>query len=352
MVTPTAPQGRTRPAAPPYGAAVAVLGEVLVDEFADGRRLPGGAPFNVARWLAAFGVPTLFVSRLGATDDAGALLRAEMRRIGLHEGGLQRDPSHATGVVRVLPDAQGHRFEIAADSAWDHIDAAPALPLLQAQAPGVVCFGTLALRHAASCAAITTLVQATPALRFVDLNLRAVDGLQALAQHALALADWVKVNDEELQTLLGWFVTAGAAPPWPGSAEHAAAVQALVQHFELQRLIVTRGAQGWMAVDAAGNIDLQGPAVAVPEVHDTVGAGDAFAAAMLAACLHGQPLARALPAAAWLAAAVCTWPGALPADLAVITQWRAALGFGGPAAAGTAVASSTSITRHAPGHTA
>lgn len=352
MAPAAAAEAPARPLAPPPGAAVAVLGEALVDRFADGRSLPGGAPFNVARWLAAFGVPTLLVSRIGAGDAAGALLRTEMRRMGLHERGLQHDPLHPTGVVQVRPDVQGHRFEIAPDSAWDHIDAAPALPLLRALAPGVVCFGTLALRHAVSRAALTALVQATPALRFADLNLRAVDGLQALVQHALGLADWVKVNDEELQTLLGWFVTPGAAPPAPGSSGHEAAVAALVQQFGLQRLIVTRGAAGWQAVDAAGHTDLQGPAVAVPRVQDTVGAGDAFAATTLAACLHGQPLAQALPAAARLAAAVCTWPGALPADLGLVTQWRHALGFGGIAAARPARTPPSAPTRPAPGHPA
>ncbi|MEY3273150.1 MAG: hypothetical protein RLZZ341_2051, partial [Pseudomonadota bacterium] len=32
---------------------VLVIGEALVDEFPDGTRVAGGAPFNQARWLAA-----------------------------------------------------------------------------------------------------------------------------------------------------------------------------------------------------------------------------------------------------------------------------------------------------------
>ena len=335
--------------APAPGAAVAVLGEALVDVFADGRRVPGGAPFNVARWLAAFGVNTLLISRISSGDDAGRLLQAEMQRVGLHRRGLQLDDQHPTGVVHVLPDAQGHRFEIAADSAWDHIDATPALPLMQALAPGVVCFGTLALRHPASRTALATLVQGTAALRFADLNLRAVEGLRALAQQALELADWVKVNDDELQQLLAWFVDGSAAPPLPGSTAHTQAVAALVRRFGVQRLIVTRGAQGWYAVDARGCTDLQGPALPVDPVQDTVGAGDAFAATVLAACLQGQPLAQALAAAARLAAAVCTWPGALPADAGVIAHWRALLGLGSAAAGGPASTPPPPLTRPAPG---
>lgn len=337
---PTAPDTPTAPRrlAPAPGAAVAVLGEMLVDRFADGRQVAGGAPFNVARWLAAFGVETLFISRIGQGDEAGAMLRQEMRRAGLSEAGLQIDAAHATGLVHVRPDPAGHRFEIVADSAWDHIDAAAALPLLQAFAPGVVYFGTLALRSAPNRAALAALVQATPALRFADLNLRPVDGLRALAEQAMTLADWVKVNDDELQTLLAWFVTAGAPAPIPSSPAHEQACQVLCRQFELQRLVVTQGAQGWYALDAQGCCDARGPAVPVPAVQDTVGAGDAFAATLLAACIHGHALTPALQAAARLGAAACTWPGALPADTQLITHWRAALGLAAPPAAVTPTA--------------
>lgn len=314
---------------------MAVLGEMLVDHFADGRAVPGGAPFNVARWLAAFGVETLFISRIGEGDEAGRMLREEMRRVGLSETGLQFDADHATGLVHVRPDATGHRFEIVADSAWDHIAAAPALPLLRAHQPGVVYFGTLALRSAPSRAALTALVQATPALRFADLNLRAVDGLRALAEQALRLADWVKANDEELQTLLAWFVCAGAPAPAAGSTAHEAACQALCHRFELQRLVVTEGERGWYSLDAQGRCDARGPAVPVPALQDTVGAGDAFAAALLAACIHGHRLQPALQAAARLGGAACTWPGALPPELQHIADWRRALGLDGSPAAAT-----------------
>ena len=101
---------------------VAVLGEALVDEFHDGP-VAGGAPFNVARSLAALGAPTLFISRIGADDDNGRLVLESARRYGLDSAGLQRDLQHATGRVSVHESAAGHRFEIHGDAAWDHIDA-------------------------------------------------------------------------------------------------------------------------------------------------------------------------------------------------------------------------------------
>jgi fructokinase len=315
------------PAAPPSGP-IALLGEALVDVYPDGRAVAGGAPFNVARWLACFGVPTCFISRVGQGDAAAAAVRSEMQRLGVDDQGLQVDPQQPTGQVRVLPDgAGGHRFEMAAVSAWDFIDATAALPLLAAAPPCAVYFGTLALRHPVSRAALLQLIAATPALRFADLNLRPVDGLRALVERALTLADWVKVNDEELQTLIGWFVTDGGEPPAIGSPGHAAAMRALAQRFRVQRLVVTLAERGWFTADAQGHTDASGPAAPVPLLCDTVGAGDAFAATVLTGLALGWPLARSLPAASAVAAAVCGWRGALPASDANIASCRAAIGL-------------------------
>ena len=305
-------------------ASVAVLGEALVDAYPDGSQVPGGAPFNVARWLAAFGVPVVFISRLGQADAAAALLRAEMARFGMAAHGVQADPLRTTGRVQVLPAPEGHRFVIEAESAWDHIDAEAAvlaLRALQAQAPQALCFGSLALRHAVSAQAITRCVaESGAALRLLDLNLRGLPGQKALAEQALHLASWVKVNEEELQQLQRWFGTSLAG---------------LAQRFGLQRWLVTCGGQGWYSADAEGRVDAQGRAEPLLQLADTVGAGDAFTAAVLAGQAHGWPLARSLQAANRLAAAVCGWRGALPADPATVHHWRDRLGFGPAAAAAT-----------------
>ena len=308
----------------PGPARVAVLGEALVDAYPDGTQVPGGAPFNVARWLAAFEVPALLVTRLGSADAAAALLRAEMARFGLTQSGVQADARHATGCVRVLPAAdpeEGHHFDIEADSAWDHIDAVAALQAVQAQAPSLVCYGSLALRHADTRAAITQCLLATPALRVLDLNLRAGSGLRTMAEHALHLADWVKVNEAEVAQLQQWF----GAPTLPQ----------LARHFAVQRWFVTRGAQGWYTFNGEGKVDDEGQAVPLSHLQDTVGAGDAFTAAVLAGQARGWPLARSLQAANRLAAAACTWRGALPADDSTVHHWRQTLGFGPPAASPT-----------------
>lgn len=316
------------PDGPGPGRSVAVIGEALVDVYPDGSQVPGGAPFNVARWLAAFGLPTLLITRIGQGDAAAACLQTELRRFGLQGPGVQIDAQRPTGLVQVLPAPEGHRFEIAPDSAWDHLDAAAAAPLLAAATPAIVCFGSLALRHPHSRAAITELVAAArPALRLVDLNLRDVPGLRALAAAALGMADWVKLNEDELRQVLAWFVGPQPAADALESPAAPASLAALASRFGLRRLIVTLGEHGWASFDAQGRRDAGGPAPPVPRLQDTVGAGDAFTAGVIAGLMQGRPLAEAGQTATELASAVCGWRGALPIDDAVVDGLRQRLGF-------------------------
>jgi fructokinase len=83
-----------------------------------------------------------------------------------------------------------------------------------------------------------------------------------------------------------------------------------IQHAHALRLIaLTRGGQGSLVVGAKGRSEQ--PAVAV-EVVDTVGAGDAFTAALVMGLLHGWPLEETNRLAAEVAAFVCTRPGGAP----------------------------------------
>ena len=82
-----------------------IFGEVLYDRFPDGSVVLGGAPFNVAWHLQAFGVAPLFVSRVG--DDAlGRSVRNTMIAWEMDTSGLQLDPVHPTGSVIARPDGR------------------------------------------------------------------------------------------------------------------------------------------------------------------------------------------------------------------------------------------------------
>ena len=98
-----------------------VFGEVLFDHFPDGTRVLGGAPFNVAWHLQAFGQAPWFVSRVGA-DPEGAAVREAMRDWGMDTGGLQLDPRYPTGRVSVRFADGEPTYDIVRPCAYDAIE--------------------------------------------------------------------------------------------------------------------------------------------------------------------------------------------------------------------------------------
>lgn len=297
-------------------SSVAVLGEALVDEFHEGP-VAGGAPFNVARSLAGLGAAAVFVSRIGADDDNGRLLLDSARRYGLNEAGLQRDAQHATGRVSVHEEAGGHRFEIHGDAAWDHLDADAARRHLAGANASLIYFGSLAQRHPTSRAALRALVKPFAGTHFLDLNLRPGSDARLLAAESLMLADWVKLNDEELAQLAGWFDAA--------AADDASRASAVMARFALQRLVLTCGASGWRFYAPGGVLLAQGAGVIQPLLIDTVGAGDAFTALLLAGLTLGRDLPGTLALANRYAAFICGVRGPVPADPLALQPWRTAL---------------------------
>jgi len=302
---------------------VAVLGEVLFDRFPDGPRL-GGAPFNVAWHLAAFGLAPDFVSRVG-TDELGAEIRRAMAGHGMALGLLQEDPDHPTGQVKVTLDGKGgHAFEILQDQAYDHIDAAPVLAHLGARPPAAACFGTLALRAGTSRDAILKAVAACPGVRFLDVNLRPGCWTDATVRAALEAATVAKVNDDELGVLAERFAPAVSLE---GRAEGLRAT------FDLDAVCVTRGDEGalWWGRDASavGTVHVSTPPT---KVVDTVGAGDAFSSVTILGLLSGWPPERFLERAAAFASAICGLRGACPEGPAFyapfLSEWGLAKGVG------------------------
>lgn len=278
---------------------VLCVGEVLWDALREGL-FPGGAPFNVACHLRATGTPVTMVSRVGDDRLGDEVLRRAVR-FGVGVDLVQRDPVRPTGFVRVIVDDSGEpAYEILEPAAWDALALTDAL-LDRAAGARAIVFGTLAQRHPTSRATIQRLWR-SDALMVFDVNLRAPFEDREIVRQSLTRADVVKLSDEELSRLAGWFGLSG--PP-------REIVGALAKMFQCPVICVTRGSNGAAMLRDGRWSEHEGFTV---EVRDTVGAGDAFLAVLLAGLLDGGTDSALLQHANLIGSYVATQFGALPTD--------------------------------------
>ena len=278
---------------------VLCIGEVLWDSLPEGLFL-GGAPFNVACHLRATGTPVAMVSRIGR-DRLGDEVLRRAARYGVSTDLIQSDAELRTGFVRVDIDPSGNpSYEILAPAAWDAIETSDEL-LSRAKNARAIVFGTLAQRNAVSRETIRALWE-TDALIVFDVNLRAPFEDRTIVAESLQRADVVKLSAEELDRVAEWFTLQG---------DFAARIRALAAKFSCDVVCVTRGSEG--AALLHGDAFTEHPGYQV-EVKDTVGAGDAFLAVLLAGLLSGATDAALLQHANMIGAYVTTQYGAVPAD--------------------------------------
>jgi fructokinase len=278
---------------------IVAIGEVLWDLLPTGPQL-GGAPANFAIHAHALGGDVRLVSRVG-DDELGREVLADFRRRGMSTDTIEVDPERPTGTVAVTvgPDGQP-AYRIVEDVAWDRIaaDSKAAEAVLQADA---VCFGSLAQRSATSRAAIDMILKISPlAFRVFDVNLRPPFIDAAVIEASLNLADALKLNDQELPILAKMFGLPDG---------ERAGIEALARRFSLALVALTRGAAGSLLF--AVNEWSEHPGIPT-KVVDTIGAGDAFTAALVVGRLSGRPLDEINRRANEVAAFVCSQPGATP----------------------------------------
>ena len=103
-----------------------IVGEVLFDVMPGGTRVLGGAPFNVAWHLEAFGLRPLLITRVGV-DESGDEVLAAMASWGMDTSAVQRDDAHPTGRVQVELEGGEPTFQILPNQAYDHLDRDQAL---------------------------------------------------------------------------------------------------------------------------------------------------------------------------------------------------------------------------------
>ncbi|GGM26908.1 carbohydrate kinase family protein [Micromonospora yangpuensis] len=262
------------------------------------RMTGGGQAANTAAWLAAQGVPVTLVAAVGA-DDAGRDRTGELTRGGV-VCAVESHRDAATGTVIVLAGAdertmvteRGANLLLSPGHVERAVAAAPdarhlhlsGYPLLDAASRPA---GLRALAVARE-RGLTTSVDAASAAPLRQVG-------------AEAFLTWVR----DVDLLL---VNADEATALAGGTEPAA--QARTLSGWVRRVVVKRGAAGALWADRDVTVD--GPAAPQVPVVDVTGAGDAFAAGLLAAWLTGEPVPAALERAGALGAAAVGTPGARP----------------------------------------
>jgi len=304
---------------------IVVCGEALIDILpaADGTRrpAPGGGPFNSARALARLGAPTSFLGRL-STDSFGVMLRQELEADGADLSLVSYGPEPTTLAVAELDGDGLAEFEFFVQGTSAPNLTRDMLPERLAADVTAVHVGTLGLVLEPMATTLTEMAEREGEQRvlMLDPNIRSrlvmdVKEYRRRLDALIARSTIVKASEADLAWL------------YPESDCEAGADRLLDLGARL--VLVTLGAAGAMAASSAGTFRVAAPQVTVV---DTIGAGDAFGAAVLAwlhdhdalrpdLSLDREELESMVGFACLVAAITCTRAGADP-------PWRSELADG------------------------
>jgi fructokinase len=277
------------------------IGEILWD-LLPGGKLMGGAPANFVYTVNSLGGESCIVSAVG-NDDLGAAIYKRLYNFNLNHTFIQSLKEYPTGRVSVsLDDAGNPAYTIHENVAWDYIQLTHDVKMLATQA-NAVCFGTLAQRSIISRETIQEFLRLTNnnCLHVFDVNLRQSYYNSEDVIESLKHSDIVKLNDEELPVIARMVSVKGTETQM---------LLTLLTKFDLKLIALTKGRRGSRLVTQKDDSIVRSPKV---KVVDTVGAGDAFTAALVMGMLAELPLVEIHNFANRLAAFVCSQKGAMPA---------------------------------------
>ena len=294
---------------------IVVCGEALIDMVTTGdstrRPTPGGGPFNTARALARLEAPAAFLGHF-STDEFGRMLADQLAADGASLALATFGPEPTTvAVANIGRDGLAeYEFFIDGTSAPNlTLDMIPAELPVEVKA---VHLGTLGLVLEPMASSLAALVRREHGRRLVmiDPNIRPVlttdPQYRPRLDSLISQSTIVKASDADLDWLFQ-------------GLDRMAAARALLARGP-KMVVVTLGAKGAIGVTASAEVRVPAPAV---RVVDTIGAGDAFGAALLA-WLHDhgrlsrdlrldrEELRAALEFACLVASITCTRPGADP----------------------------------------
>ncbi len=275
------------------------IGEILWDMLPEGKQL-GGAPGNFAYHCQQRGAEAVVISAIGQ-DELGAEILSvlEQKQMSHHFCKHQQYP---TGTVGVSLSGDGiPAYNIHEQVAWDYISPDEKTMKIIRSADAI-CFGSLAQRTEGNQENMAQILGAASpaALKVFDINLRQHYYDKQVLERSLQAANILKLNDEELVIMQKLFAL---------EEQEQAGLLQMMERYELKLIALTKGAEGSVLYDGEQWSTISSPKVSVV---DTIGAGDAFTAAMVMGYLSGKPLKVLHQEAVNLSAYVCTQQGATP----------------------------------------
>ena len=276
------------------------IGEVLWDVLPDGRQL-GGAPANFAYISNALGNNGVVLSRVG-DDEFGRGILDELQAKDISTENIQIDAETPTGIVNVKLENGQPTYEIVENAAWDFLEFSDDWGEI-ARNCDAVCFGSLAQRNEVSRKTIRRFVGETRenCLRIFDVNLRQNYFSAEILDKSLQTANILKLNYDELPVIFETLKIKGE--------NEVRQTKNLTDLYDLKMVCLTRGAGGSILLTKKELAENDGKKT---KVKDTIGAGDAFTAAMTNGILRDWSLKKINNFANKVGAFVASQTGAMP----------------------------------------
>jgi len=282
------------------GNVIVGLGEILWDMLPSGKAL-GGAPANFAFHAKELGESSVVISCVG-NDEMGREIISSLENMDMSTEFLYIDKTHPTGVVSVTINKEMKpSYLIQEGVAWDYIPTSALLSELAFKSTAV-CFGTAAQRSQLSRMTIQKFVglMGQDSIRVFDINLRQNFYSRDVIETSLSLANVLKLNVNELSVVKKLLRL---------NEDEEKILNELSRKYSLRLIALTKGMEGSILYSEGRISKHEGYKI---NLEDTVGAGDAFVAALVTGLLKGYELDDLNNKANCVASYICSKPGGTP----------------------------------------
>ncbi len=283
---------------------VLIFGEVLYDSFPEGSVVLGGAPFNVAWHLNSFSQSTYFISSVG-NDPLGKDVLDTMKSKEMSTKGVSISDTYPTGKVSVKFENNEPSYTIKPDQAYDHIET----PEINISEESILYHGSLALRGDKSFRTLKEMREKAGSV-FIDLNIRYPWFNLSLAEEILKDIDWLKINHEEYDILMG--------KKLKNEDEILEISRIFMLKSGIKNMIITYGNRGARFINNEKEFTVE--AYKTDAFVDSVGAGDCFSAVTILGIKNDWAPEAIMKRASKAAALLCVKRGATVDDDAFYTK--------------------------------